>query len=144
MNQPFWIRVMGAFLTLFGLLWLACVSWLSLMMGGLEMFHWAYIGKALIWLGWMFIGPVFFVVAPILYAVPKFRLFSSLLLLVGCSILSVEVGYLIVSMVRDLADPLIMRPPYGLYTAALTLTLLADICAILLFRERRRALIADR
>jgi hypothetical protein len=131
--------VTSAFLVLVGLLWGAFVSWLSLMMGGLEMLHWAYLGKALLWLGWMFVGPLFLVVGPILYAVPRFRSLASALLLVGCLVLSGEVGYQLVSMFHDLADPLIMRPPYGLYEGTLALTALADICAVQLFRKRRNA-----
>ncbi len=137
MSQPFSIRVTGALLMLVGLLWGAFVSWLCLMMGGLEMLHWAYIGKALLWLGWMFVGPLFLVVGPILYSVPRSRSLASVLLLVGCLVLSGEVGYQLVSMFHDLADPLIMRPPYGLYAGALALTVVADICAVQLFRKRR-------
>jgi hypothetical protein len=137
-SQPFWIRVTGAVLMLVGLLWGAFVSWLSLMMGGLEMLHWAYIGKALLWLGWMFIGPLFLVVGPILYTIPRRRTLASILLLVGCVVLSSEVGYQLVSMFHDLADPLIMRPPYGLYAGASILTALADICALHLFRNGAR------
>ena len=125
---------------LVGLLWGAFVSWLFLMMGGLElMIHWAWVGKALLWYGWMFVGPLFLVVGPILYEAPKRRTLASVLVLVGCLVLSGEVGYQLVSMFRDLADPLIMRPPYGLYAGAFALTILADICAVQLFRKRCNA-----
>jgi len=37
-------------------------------------------------------------------------------------------------VLRDLADPLIAKPPYGLYAIAVTLTLLADAGAVQLLR----------
>jgi hypothetical protein len=87
----------------------------------------------------MFVGPLFLVVGPILYTVPRSRSHASVLLLVGCIVLSGEVGYQFVSMFHDLADPLIMKPSYGLYAGALALTVLAGICAVQLFRKRRNA-----
>jgi hypothetical protein len=138
-SQPFWVRVTGVLLILIGLLWGAFVSWFFLMFGGLEIFHWAYLGKGLLWFGWMFVGPLLLVVGPILYKVPRYQTRASVLLLVGCIILSAEVGYQLVSMLHDLRDPLIMRPPYGLYAGAFALTVLADICTVQLFRKRRNA-----
>jgi hypothetical protein len=126
-------------LVLVGLVWGAVVSWLFLMMGGLETLHWAYLGKGLLWFGWMFVGPLFLVVGPLLNKAPRYRTLASVLLLVGCIILSAEVAYQLVSMIHDLADPLIARPPYGLYACATVLTVLADICAVQRFKERHDA-----
>jgi hypothetical protein len=124
-------------LILVGLLWGAIVSWFLVILGGLEMFHWAYLGKGLLWFGWMFVGPLLLIAGPILYKVPRHRILASVLLLVGCLGLSAQVVYLLVSMFRDLADPLIMKPPYGLYAAVSALTVLSDICAVQRFRKRR-------
>jgi xanthosine utilization system XapX-like protein len=59
---------------------------------------------------------------------------GSILTLVGCTILTVMVGYQILSALRDIADPLIMKPPYGVYAIAVVLTLLADAGAVQLYR----------
>jgi hypothetical protein len=43
-------------------------------------------------------------------------------------------GYQTFGALHDLADPLIMKPPYELYASAVTLTLLTDAGAVQLFR----------
>ncbi len=59
---------------------------------------------------------------------------GSILSLVGCIVLTVMVGYQILSGLHDIADPLIIRPPYGMYAIAVVLTLLADAGAVQLYR----------
>jgi hypothetical protein len=131
------VRVTSIFLTLVGLLWVAVVIWFFLMMGGLEVLHFAYLGKAVLWYGWMFVGPLSLLVGPLLYAKARYRMAASVLLGVGCLILSAEVGWILLSVIHDLADPLIAKPPYNLYATGLILTSLADICTVLLVRKWR-------
>ena len=137
MGSKFWVRATGVVLILVGLQWGAVVCWFFLMLGGLEMLHWAHLGEVLLWLGWMFVGPLLLVGGPILYGVARYRTLASALLLVGSLNLSAEVGYQLVSMLHDFADPLIMKPTYGLYGCALCLAVFADISAVYLFRRRR-------
>ena len=133
------MRGASVFLTLVGLLWMAVVAWFFLMTGGLEILHMAYLGKALLWYGWMFIGPLILLVAPLLYAKVRYRMAAWILLGVGCVILSVEVGWILLSVIHDLADPLIAKPPYILYSSGFILTALADICTVLLIRGWRNS-----
>jgi hypothetical protein len=131
------MRVPSILLTLVGLLWAAVVTWFFLMTGGLEVFHFPYLGKAVLWYGWMFVGPLFLLVGPLLYARARDRMAASVLLGVGCLILSAEVGWILLSVIHDLADPLIAKPPYILYASGLILTALADICTVQLIRKWR-------
>jgi hypothetical protein len=133
------VRVPSIYLTLVGLLWAAVVTWFFLMTGGLEVLHFAYLGKAVLWYGWMFVGPLFLLVGPFLYARARYQMAASVLLGIGCLILSTEVGWILLSVIHDLADPLIMKPPYGLYASGLILTALADICTVLLIRRWRNS-----
>ena len=133
------VRITSIFLTLVGLLWAVVVTWFFLMTGGLEVLHFAYLGKAVLWYGWMFVGPLFLLVGPLLYARARYRMAASVLLGVGCLILSAEVGWILQSVIHDLADPLIAKPPYNLYAGGLILTALADICTVLLIRKWRNS-----
>ena len=74
------VRVTSIFLTLVGLLWTAIVAWFFLMMGGLEVLHFGYLGKAALYYAWMFVGPVLLLVGPLLYARARFRTAASVLL----------------------------------------------------------------
>ena len=131
------VRIARTFLSLMGLLWTPIVIWVFLMAGGLSLLHFAYLGKAILWCGWWFVGPLFLIAGPLLYSKRKYRMFAAILLGVGCTILSAEVGWILQSVIQDLADPLIARPPYGLYASGLVLTVLTDICAVQLIRKRR-------
>ena len=117
------------FLVAVGLLWTAVVSWLFVMFGGLS-----DLGKALLWYSWMFVGPALLIGGAVLTLIGTHRKAGSILSLVGCLALTLMVGYETVEMLRDLADPLIMRPPYGLYGIAVVLTLMADAGAVHLYR----------
>ena len=64
---------------------------------------------------------------------------GSVVSLVGCIILTLTVGYETAAMLRDAADPLIAKPPFGLYGLSVFLTLLADAGALHLYRLGRTA-----
>lgn len=132
------VRAASIFLTLLGLLWMAIVTWTFLMMGGLEVLHLDYLGKAVLYYAWMFVGPLLLLVGPLLYARARYRTAAAFLIGVGCLILSAEVGWILLSVIHDLADPLIMKPPYILYGGGVVLTALADICSVLLVRGCRK------
>src|SRR5450432_2122035 len=120
------------FLVVVGLLWTAVVSWLFVMFGGLS--DLAFVGKALLWYSWMFVGPLVVISGAVLTLRGTHRKAGAILSLVGCLVLTLTVGYQTVEMLRDLADPLIARPPYSLYAIAVVLTLMADTGAVQLYR----------
>ena len=94
----------------------------------------AVIGKLLLWFSWLFVGPLLLIAGAVLTLMGTHQKAGSILSLVGCFILTVIVGYQINSVLHDAADPLIMRPPYGLYAVSIILALLADAAAVLLYR----------
>jgi hypothetical protein len=120
------------FLLVVGLLWAAVVSWLFVMFGGVS--DLAFIGKALLWYSWMFVGPLLLISGAVLTLIGTHYKVGSIVSLVGCFILTLMVGYQTVEMLRDLADPLIARPPYDLYASAVASTLMADAGAVHLSR----------
>jgi len=122
------------FLLVVGLLWAAIVSWFFVAVGGAANLSLAYIGKAMLWFAWLFIGPLLLIIGAILTLLGTHQKAGSILTMVGCCILTVTVGYQVVSALHDAADPLIMKPPYGVYAAAVILTLLAEAGAVHLCR----------
>ena len=120
------------FLVLVGLLWAAVVSWLFYMFGGLA--DPAFIGKALLLYSWMFVGPLALIIGAVLTLMGAHQKGASIAVLVGCFILTLMVGDQTAWILRDLADPLIARPPYALYASAVVLTLMADASAVHLYR----------
>ena len=120
------------FLFVVGLLWAIVLSWLFVMFGGLS--DLAFIGKALLWYSWMFVGPLLLISGAVLTLIGTHRRAGSIVSLVGCFILTLMVAYQSVEMLRDLANPLIMRPTYGLYAIAVAATLMADAGAVHLYR----------
>jgi hypothetical protein len=123
-----------SFLLVVGLLWAAVVSWLFVGLGGAANLSSAYLGKALMWFSWLFVGPLLLIAGTVLMLMGTRQKVGSILSLVGCMILTVMVGYQILSGLHDIADPLIIKPPYLLYAIAVVLTLLADAGAVQLYR----------
>jgi hypothetical protein len=121
------------FLLCVGLLWAAIFIWTFLALGGAAELTFAYLSKTLLMYWWMFIGPLLLIVGATLSFGTHSRI-GSILSFIGCAILTVFVGYQIRSVLQDLRDPLIMRPPWGLYTFGVILTLLADAGAVQLYR----------
>jgi hypothetical protein len=121
------------FLLVVGLLWAAVVSWFFVAVGGAGELTMSYLGKALLWYSWLFVGPLLLIVGAVL-SLGTHQKAGSILSLVGCAILTLMVGFQSVSMLKDLADPLIMKPPYGKWAAGIILTLLADAGALQLYR----------
>ena len=121
------------FLLVVGLLWIAVVSWTFIGLGGAAELTSAYLCKTLLLYSWMFIGSFLLIAGAILSLGTRYRT-GAALLLVGCAILTIMVGYQSISVLHDLRDPLIMRPPWGLYAGGVILTLLADVGAVQLYR----------
>jgi|ERR1017187_249606 hypothetical protein len=126
--------LISIFVLVVALLWAAVVSWLLLAFGGASLLNLTYIGKALFWFGWLFVGPLLLTTGAILTLVGTRERVASILSLIGCFILTVMVGYQTFSALRDLADPLIAKPPYAEHAIAIILTLLADIGSVHLYR----------
>lgn len=116
-----------------GLLWAGVVSWLFVALGGAGELTMAYLGKALLWYSWLFVGPLLLIAGAAL-SLGTHQRAASILSLVGCAILTLMVGYQSLSMLKDLADPLIMKPPYVKWSVGVILTILADAGAIQLYR----------
>ena len=115
-----------------GLLWAAVDSWLFIALGGAGEPTFAYMAKALSWYWWLFIGPLLLMVGAVL-SVGSHQRAGANLSLIGCAVLTVMVGYQSISMLRDLADPLIMKPDYGKWALGVVLTLLADVGAVWIY-----------
>ena len=79
------------FLLIVGLLWTVVVSWLFVMFGGVS--DLAFIGKALLWYSWMFVGPLLLVSGAILMLIGTHQRASSIVSLLGCFVLTCMVGY---------------------------------------------------
>jgi hypothetical protein len=124
---------LAIFLIVVGLLWAGAISWLFVALGGTGELTFAYIGKALLWYSWMFIGPLLLIAGATL-SLGSYHKAGANLSLIGCVVLTIVVGYQSISMIRDLADPLIMKPPYGKWTLGVVLTLLADFAAVQFYR----------
>ena|SRR2546425_4058730 len=122
------------FVLVVGVLWAAVVSWFFVGVGGAANLNPAYVGKALLWFSWLFVGPLLLIAGAILTLMGTHQKVGSILSLVGCLILTVMMGYQTLSALHDAADPLIMKPPYGEYAIAVILTLLADAGAMQLYR----------
>lgn len=91
-------------------------------------------GKDLLWYSWIFVGPLLLMSGALLTLIGTHHKTGSIVSLVGCFVLTLMVGYQTVETLRDLADPLIARPPYGFYAIAVVLTLMADAGAVHLYR----------
>ncbi len=122
-----------------GLLWAGVVSWFFVGVGGAANLNPTYMGKALLWFSWLFVGPLLLMAGGILTLTGAHQKAGPILSLVGCCILTLMVGYQVFSALRDLADPLIAKPPYVLYGIAAVLTLLADAGAVQLYRSASQA-----
>jgi hypothetical protein len=92
------------------------------------------IGKLLLWFSWLFVGPLLLVAGAVVMLTGTHKKVGSILSVVGCFILTALVGYQTLSMLRDAADPLIMKSPYAAYVIVAILTLLADAGAVRLYR----------
>src|SRR6266571_794790 len=127
-----------SFLLVVGLLWglivLGFVALLAGFFGNVPPWNPVVIGKLLLWFSWLFVGPLLLIAGTVLMLLGTRQKAGSILSLVGCIVLTVMVGYQILSGLHDIADPLIIRPPYGMYAIAVVLTLLADAGAVQLYR----------
>jgi len=92
------------------------------------------IGKLIVWFSWVLVGTVLLMAGAILVLMGTHQRAGSILSLAGCGILTVMMGNQTLSMLHDLADPLIAKPGYGGYVVVLILTILADAGAAQLYR----------
>jgi len=125
------MRLMSILLLGVGLFWGLVVLGFVALLGGF------FIGKLLLLCSWLFVGPLLLIAGAILMLRGTHPKAGSILSLVGCVILTAMVGNQTLSMLHDLADPLIIKPPFGAYAIAVILTLLADTAAVQLYRRLR-------
>ena len=90
--------------------------------------------RVLVYFGGMLIGPFILIAGTIFVLTGKRARSGAVLVILGCAILTVTVAYQVPSILRDLADPLIVRPPIGLCTGIVVLTLLVDAGAVQIYR----------
>jgi hypothetical protein len=132
-------RSISIFLLVVGLLWGLIVAGFFALLGGFFGNNPPHdpelIGKGLLSVWWMFLGPLLLIVGAILLLGTHQRT-GSILSLIVCAILTLMVGYQVISSMHDLADPLIARfySYYALDAIAVVLTLLADAGAVQLYR----------
>jgi hypothetical protein len=126
------------FLLVVGLVWAAVVSGFVALLAGFfgnaPPWNPAAVGKLLVWFSWVLVGPLLLIAGAILVLTSTHKKVGSVLSLAGCGILTVMMGYQALSMLHDLGDPLIAKPPYGEYVIALILALLAYAGAVQLYR----------
>ena len=119
------------FLLVVGLLWAAVVLWFLVVTGSMV----ADLGGTLLSYSWLFVGPLLLLAGAVLSLGVHHRAGSTLLLL-GCVILTVTVGYQSISMLKDFTNPLVAKS-YGLdvlFVIAALIALLADAGAVQLYR----------
>ncbi len=126
---------LSVFLLVVGLLWTAVVTWFFLVVGGASELTIAYLGKTLLWYSWLFVGPFLLLVGATLSLIGAHQTAGSILSVVGCLILDLLVGYQSLAMLKNLSDPLIMKPLYGEWACAIILTVMANAGAIQLYSE---------
>jgi hypothetical protein len=119
-------------LLLVGVLWALFVVWMYLALSGIA--EPISVTRVVLYFGVLLLGPLILLVGPILVLTGRHPKTGAILAVVGCVILTITVGYQVPSVLHDLRDPLIMRPPWGLYAVAIILTLLADAGAVQVYR----------
>ena len=134
-------RPISIFLLVVGLLWGLIVIGLLALFGGFfgnaPPHDLALIGKGLLSVWWMFIGPLLIVVGSVLVLRDAHSRSGTLSTLAGCLILTIIMGYQIIQILHDAFDPLIGKSSYSLnviYAVAVILTLLADAGAVRIYR----------
>src|ERR1035441_3948171 len=103
------------FVLVVALLWAAVVSWTFLALGGASLLNLTYIGKALVWFGWLFVGPLLLMTGAILTLMGTHERRGSILSLIGCFILTVMVGYQTFWVLAALADPFLGGGWFGVF-----------------------------
>jgi hypothetical protein len=131
-------RSISIFLLVVGLLWGLIVTELFALLGGFfgnaPTHDPVLIGKGLLSVWWMFIGPLLMAGGSILVLRDAHSRSGTLSTLMGCLVLTVIVGYQLVEMFKSAADPLIARQPYAAYVFMVVVTLIADAAAVRLYR----------
>jgi len=102
-----------------------------------------YVAKTLLWFSWLFVGPLLMIGGSVLAIICRRQGVPSFLLLVASIILTGLVGYQEFWLLREAANPLISRPPYALHAIAVSLTVLADVAAVHLYRQGIRGVLAS-
>jgi hypothetical protein len=133
-------RAISIFLLVVGLLWGIIVTGLFAFWGGCfgnaPPSDPVLIGKGLLSVWWMFIGPLLMVVGSILVLKDAHSRVGTLFTLLGCGVLTVTVGYQIVQMLHNASDPLVgkLYSLDAIYAVAVLLTIVADAGAVQLYR----------
>jgi len=129
-------RILSSFLLSIGVIWTLIVGWMYLALSGIA--EPISVARVMFYFGGLLVGPLVLIAGSILVLAGRRVKPGSILVIIGCAILTITVGCQIPSMLHDLADPLIVRPPIGLCVGTLVVTLLADAGAVQIFRVARR------
>jgi len=115
---------------LVGIVWALVVVWIHLVMIGIT--EPISAGSVFLYFGAMLLGPILLILGSILVLKGLHAKQGAILVLFGCTILSLIVGY---SSIQDLhVEPLQVKPPY-LFDACLIITaLLSDVGAFRLYQ----------
>lgn len=134
-------RSVSIFLLVVGLLWSLIVTGLLALMGGFfgnnPPHNPVLIGKGLLSVWWIYIGPLLMVVGSVLVLRDAQSRVGPLSTLAGCLVLTITIGYQIVEILRTAFDPLAAKS-YSLdpiIVVAVIVTLLADAGAVRLYRR---------
>lgn len=134
-------RSISIFLLVVGLLWGLIVTGLFALSGGFfgnnPPHSPVLIGKALLSVWWMFIGPLLMVAGSILVLRNAESKAGAVSALVGCLVLTITTAYQIVQMLHNATDPLVGKS-YSLdamYVVVVIVALLADAGAVQLYRR---------
>jgi hypothetical protein len=127
------MKIPSVFLLIIGCVWALFVVWMFLTLAGIAESAWSLSG-VLYWVA-MLIGPVLLVVGSCLAILGGSRRFATLLVGIGCLILT---GFAVYeSVVAMQLKPLQAPPLYSFYVVMLIITLFADVAG---FRVIRRLL----
>jgi hypothetical protein len=133
-------RSISIFLLVVGLLWGLIVTGLFALLGGFfgnnPPHSPVLIGKALLSVWWMFLGPLLLIVGTVCTLRGAYPRLGAIAALGGCIMLTGTMVYQLAQVAHDAADPLIAKT-YGLYALfaiAAVLALLADAGAVKLCR----------
>jgi hypothetical protein len=133
-------RSISIFLLVVGLLWGLIVTGLFALLGGFfgnnPPHNSVLIGKALLSVWWMFLGPLLLIVGAVCTLRGVYPRPGAIAALAGCLRLTGTMVYQIAQVLHDAADPLIAKSYglYVLYAIAAVLALLADAGAVKLYR----------
>ena len=130
------VRSAYSFLLVLGTVWgIALLGFLALFSGFFGSAPpWHFVEKFLLWSSWLWIGPLLLALGAYWGLRGRHYRAGILSIWAGCFSLTAMVMYQLVSMLHDAADPLIMKPTFGLVAFQIIIALLALSADVIAFR----------